>query len=65
MTTTAIAIISAALVQAGAVVIALGRIQQGISDVRDDMRAIRQDIQSCLTTLLLVKQAGSPGEKPN
>lgn len=63
-TATEISVIVAAGANAAGVILGIGRIQQAVSDIRDDINGVRQDIQSCLQTLLLTKQAGPPGESP-
>lgn len=62
MTATDIAIIIAAGANAAGVLIGVGALNQKLTDVRDDMRALRSDVQNALQTLLLTHKPGNPGE---
>lgn len=59
---TDIAIIIAAAANAAGVLVGVGKLNQHLTDVRDDMRALRHDVQSCLQTMLLLIKPGNPGE---
>lgn len=64
LTTTAtdITIIIAAAANAAGIVVGLGQLKQALADIRDDVRAQRHELQSCLQTLLLLIKPGNPGE---
>lgn len=64
LTTTApeITIIIAAAANAAGIIVGLGQLKQSLSDIRDDIRAQRTELQSCLQTLLLLIKPGNPGE---
>lgn len=55
-----IAVLVAAGAQALTVLLGLGRVQQAIKDVRDDMRETRMSIQSCLQALILAGHPANP-----
>jgi len=57
-----IAVLIAAGANAAGVLLGVGAISQKLTDVRDDMRQIRQDIQSCLQTLVLRQTPGNQGK---
>jgi hypothetical protein len=62
MNATDIAIIIAAGANAAGIIVGIGQLKQSMSDIRDDIRAQRQELQSCLQTLLLLIKPGNPGE---
>lgn len=64
ITGTEVAIIIGAGTNAIGVILAAGQISgkliSKLDDMREDMRSIRQDIQSCLTTLIITAHDGKP-----
>lgn len=62
MNATDIAIIIAAGANAAGIIVGIGQLKQSMADIRDDIRAQRQELQSCLQTLLLLIKPGNPGE---
>jgi len=52
MTPEGIAILIAAAANAATVILGVGKLQQKLDDVRDDMREIRTSIQNCLQALV-------------
>ena len=59
---TEIAIVIGAAANAAGVIVGLGRVQQSLTDIRDDIRATREEVSSCLKTLLLLIKPGNPGQ---
>jgi glutamate dehydrogenase/leucine dehydrogenase len=61
-----IAVIIAASANAAGVIVAVGQLSQKLTDVRDDMREIRNAIQNCLALVILQGQrsAHQPGDSP-
>ena len=52
MTPEGIAILIAAAANAATVILGVGKLQQKLDDVRDDIREIRTSIQNCLQALV-------------
>jgi glycerol dehydrogenase-like iron-containing ADH family enzyme len=65
MCITDIAVIVGAAAEVATLIAGIGSLSSKISEMRDDTRALRQDIQSCLQTMLLLIKSGNPGEPRN